>query len=88
MLLLKVAVVKGTEPLMNEVETLAKRIDALEMRLAHQDRTIEDLNETITAQWKEIESLTRQIARLGDQLQEVRDSAGAGEGPEPPPPHY
>ncbi len=72
---------------MNEIETLNARIDTLETRVAHQDRMLEDLNATITAQWKEIENLTRQIARLGDQLQEVRDSA-AVEGPEPPPPHY
>ena len=72
---------------MTETETLNIRIDTLETRLAHQDRMLEDLNVTITAQWKEIEKLTRQIARLGDQVQEVRDST-AGEGPEPPPPHY
>ena len=73
---------------MNETETLNARIDALETRVAHQDRMLDDLNATITAQWKEIENLSRQIARLGDQLQEVRDSAAQAEGPEPPPPHY
>ena len=72
---------------MNETETLNERIDTLETRLAHQDRMLEDLNATITAQWKEIEKLTRQIARLGDQMQDIRDSAGSG-GSEPPPPHY
>jgi SlyX protein len=71
---------------MDDIATLIARIDALEARVAHQDRTIEDLNETITAQWKEIEGLTRQIVRLGDQLQEVRDRAP--DGLEPPPPHY
>jgi len=73
---------------MPDTQALAARIEALEMRVAHQDRTIEDLNLTITAQWKEIETLTRQIARLGDQLQEVRDNAGATGEEEPPPPHY
>ncbi len=73
---------------MNEIETLNARIEALEMRLAHQDRMLEDLNETITRQWKEIDGLNRQVARLDDQLREVQASAGAGEGPEPPPPHY
>jgi SlyX protein len=71
---------------MDDIATLIARIDALEARVAHQDRAIEDLNETITAKWKEIDSLTRQVVRLGDQLQEVRDRAP--EGPEPPPPHY
>ena len=78
----------GSAPCMNETETLNARMDTLETRVAHQDRTLDDLNATITAQWKEIENLTRQIARLGDQLQEVRDSAAQAEGPEPPPPHY
>ncbi|MFX6040618.1 SlyX family protein, partial [Acinetobacter baumannii] len=31
--------------------SLTNRIDALEMRIAYQDETIEDLNKTITAQW-------------------------------------
>ena len=73
-------------PDMNDHEMLIARIDALEARVAHQDRTIDDLNETITKQWKEIDGLTRQLVRLRDQLQEVRDRAP--EGPEPPPPHY
>jgi len=72
---------------MTEIAALAARIDALEIRLSHQDRIIEDLNVTVTAQWQEIEKLSRQIVQLGDQVQEVRNSA-AGEGPEPPPPHY
>lgn len=71
---------------MTELERLTIRINALEMRLAHQDQTVDDLNETITAQWKEIDRLARQIARLGDQVQEFRDRAS--DGPEPPPPHY
>ena len=72
---------------MTEAETLTARIDALEMRLSHQDRIIEDLNAMVMAQWQEIEKLSRQIVRLSDQVQEAGDSA-AGEGPEPPPPHY
>ena len=73
---------------MTDTEALAARIEALETRVAHQDRTIEDLNQTITAQWKEIDSLNRRVVRLGDQLQDMRDSAGATGEPEPPPPHY
>ena len=72
---------------MTETEALTARIDTLETRLAHQDRMLEDLSTTITTQWKEIENLTRQIARLGDQMQDLRDGAGS-EGSEPPPPHY
>jgi SlyX protein len=72
---------------MHKIEALNTRIDTLETRLAHQDRMLEDLNATITDQWKRIESLTRQIARLDEQLQDVRDGAGPA-GEQEPPPHY
>ena len=35
---------------MSDISGLSERIDALEMRLAFQDETIETLNQTITAQ--------------------------------------
>ena len=38
---------------------------------AFQDDTIETLNQTITAQWKQIDALTRQIAALNERLQEA-----------------
>ena len=37
--------------------TLADRLEALEMRLTYQDETIETLNQTVTAQWKQIDAL-------------------------------
>jgi SlyX protein len=72
---------------MNDTENLSGRIEALEMRAAHQERIIEDLNQTITAQWQQIDRLTREIARLGDQIREA-EAAAASSGPEAPPPHY
>ena len=71
---------------MTEIETLTQRIDALETHIAHQDRTIEDLNAAITDQWKQIEDLAYRMSRMAEQLREVEGS-GSGE-PEPPPPHY
>jgi len=71
---------------MNDVDALNERIDALEMRLTYQDVTIETLNQTITAQWVEIDRLTRQVAELKERLQEAESSAP---GPvNEPPPHY
>ena len=66
-----------------DVARLTARVDALEMRATEQERT----NATILAQWKEIEELKRQLARLGAQMQELEAHGPAGE-PEPPPPHY
>ena len=71
---------------MTEIEALTARIDTLEVRIAYQDETIETLNGTITEQWKRIDDLTRQMARLGDRLEQAenREPAPASEKP----PHY
>ena len=62
------------------------RLDALEMRVAHQDATIEALDATVTVQWRKIDALTRELAALSDRLADLgRREAGAAE---PPPPHY
>ena len=71
---------------MSDADALNGRIDALEMRLTYQDVTIETLNQTITAQWVEIDRLTRQVAELKERLQEAESNA-PGPANEPPP-HY
>lgn len=63
------------------------RIDTLEMRVAHQDATIETLNQAVTAQWKQIDALTREIARLNDRVQAAENSITTAPANEPPP-HY
>ena len=71
---------------MSELEALSARIDAVEVRLAYQDETIETLNSTITDQWKRIEDLQRQIAALAGRLTKAEDRAPAS--PPEKPPHY
>ena len=71
---------------MSDADALSERIDALEMRLTYQDVTIETLNQTITAQWIEIDRLTRQVAELKERLQEAESNAPAPANE--PPPHY
>jgi SlyX protein len=71
---------------MSELKALTERVDALEARIAYQDDTIETLNETITAQWKQIEALTRQLAVLNDRLQEAETQAPGPTNERPP--HY
>jgi SlyX protein len=71
---------------MSEVKVLSDRIDALETRLTFQDETIETLNKTITAQWQQIDALTRQVANLGERLREA-ETHMPGAANEPPP-HY
>jgi SlyX protein len=71
---------------MTDVKGLSERIDALEMRIAYQDETIETLNQTITAQWTEIDRLTRQVAELKERLQDAESNMPAPANERPP--HY
>jgi len=71
---------------MSDPNALGERIDALEARVAYQDDTIESLNQTITAQWKQIDALTRQVAALSDRLQEAEARAPGPANERPP--HY
>ena len=71
---------------MSDARTPSERIDALEMRLTFQDETIETLNQTITAQWKQIDALTRQLAELKDRLQDAESNATGPVNERPP--HY
>jgi SlyX protein len=75
-----------TRHVTNESKTLGERIDTLETRLAYQDDAIETLNQTITAQWKQIDALTRRIAELGERLQEAEANAPGAANERPP--HY
>ncbi|MEZ5820577.1 MAG: SlyX family protein [Bradyrhizobium sp.] len=71
---------------MSDPNALGERIDALEARVAYQDDTIESLNQTITAQWKQIDALSRQVATLNDRLQEAEARAPGPANERPP--HY
>lgn len=59
------------------------RLISLEERLMHQERLLERLDEVVTAQQGVIEKLTRDLARLTEQISE-----GPGEDVDEPPPHY
>lgn len=65
---------------------LTERLEALETRIAFQDQTIEELNATITAQWRQIDLLTRKLDTIEQQLRsgvQIADPSA-----EQPPPHY
>ena len=73
---------------MSDTPSASSRLDELEMRVVHQDQTIEDLNAAITAQWKLIERLERQVARLAERVADAEQSAGQAAPVDRPPPHY
>jgi SlyX protein len=65
------------------------RIDTLEMRIAHQDRVIDDLNASLLAQWRVLDPLVKRIAALEQRARDVQTGFDEPGGtPEPRPPHY
>jgi SlyX protein len=64
--------------------TIDKRLEDLEIRVMHQDKIISDLNDVITAQWKKIETLERQLRRLDEEVQAL----DMPDTPIQKPPHY
>jgi SlyX protein len=75
-------------PMTDSPSSESARLDELEMRVVHQDQTIEDLNAAITAQWKLIERLERQVARLAERVADSERSPGDAAPVDRPPPHY
>jgi SlyX protein len=67
--------------------TDAERLDALEMRIAHQDEVIGDLNRIVTEQWAHIDRLTRELTVMRESVRSS-DQFGGSPVSEPPPPHY
>ncbi len=65
----------------------AARLDELESRIAHQDATIDKLNDVVCAQWTTIDRLTQQMERLEQRMQQLGEHEAA-EQPTELPPHY
>lgn len=64
-----------------------ERLDALEVRIAFQDRTIDELNAAVTEQWRVIDGLARKLKLLEEQAR-LSATNIADPRSEPPPPHY
>lgn len=73
---------------MNPGMTDTARLDTLEIRLLHQEEVIDDLNQTVIAQWKEIERLSRQLAKLTEHVANAGAPGGREPGDDKPPPHW
>ena len=61
------------------------RLEDLEIRLAHQEKMLAELNDIVTAQWKKIDALESQNRRL---LEDFQNLDMGQKATEPPPPHY
>ncbi|MBR9907179.1 MAG: SlyX family protein [Gammaproteobacteria bacterium] len=74
----------------HDQDDLMQRIADLESQLAFQEDTIETLNQLVTQQAREFQTLQRKMQVLGEKFQQINDRQG--DTPSNPadevPPHY
>ena len=64
------------------------RLVELETRMAFQDHLLNELNDVVTAQARELQALQLQLERAVADLKTLRGLLYADPSSEPPPPHY
>jgi SlyX protein len=65
-----------------------ERFIDLEIRLAHQDQGLHELNEVVLQQQQQIARLERLCASLAERLTGLSDAVAEDGASDPPPPHY
>ena len=65
-----------------------ERLTELEVRVAFQDQTIQDLNEVVTDQQRQIDRLTQELEAIKSRLAGLAPSMVIPQEEEKPPPHY
>jgi len=86
------------EAMTDKTDSHHSDISNLEMLIAHQDKQIQELNEVVIDQGKEIDALKRYVERTKSKLDEIENSIGdlgqentmsiADEAAANKPPHY
>ena len=69
-------------------QQLNDRIETLESRLAFAEYTVEQLNDEVTTQGRDLDRLKHQVHVVVGKLQSVQPSQIASMAEETPPPHY
>ncbi len=67
---------------------MESRLIDLEIRYAHQEATLEVLNETLLLQQCSIDELRAELQRIKQQMRGMDSSDMASAAEETPPPHY
>ncbi len=67
---------------------MENEITDLQIRLTHQESTLEELNQVIIDQQRAIDQLTLSVEQLNERMRTMADSNIADQSQETPPPHY
>lgn len=63
-------------------------IEQLQMKMAFQEHTIEELNRALADQQLQLDKLTFQVKHMVEKLKQLQPSNIASASEETPPPHY
>jgi len=66
---------------------MSDRIDALEFKVAHLERALQELSDVLYRQQRELDALRDRNQQLVEQVQQLEDRSGDPNGVEIPP-HY
>lgn len=72
----------------SEKSTAEGRIEALETRLAYQDRAVEDLGKLVAEHEARLARVEGALRRVVDRIKDMADEQGSGSMPHERPPHY
>jgi len=67
---------------------IENRIIELETKISYQDHLLHELNEVITSQQKQIDSMEKELRRIREYLKQSHSSGIARPEEDVPPPHY
>lgn len=65
-----------------------ERLVDIEVKLAHQDQLLVDLNDVVTKQQEKIMELEQLCASLVDRVRSIGEASPGGGAQDEPPPHY
>lgn len=71
-----------------QARTGEERLARLEEENYFLQKRLDDLNEVLTLQQKQLDTLERELARTRDALARLRDAVGGNAPVNTPPPHY
>ena len=61
------------------------RITELETKIAHQEKLLDELNEVVTGQWRDIDILKKKFVLLNEMIQQLDGKSSEADAP---PPHF
>lgn len=73
---------------MTEIPFVEQRIAELEMKIAFQEKSLEELNQILVEQQFALDKIQLQLRYLANKLKDYQPSNIATQAEETPPPHY